>query len=82
MKVFGVKMLGAKILKAKLCRITLYRIKMASQMMSPPPAGSCPLITGRVFGIRAEKRVPLWTTWPDVNCPTLRALTPIMESEV
>lgn len=79
----AVKMLGAKILKVQLHRITLYRVKMASQIMPPPPASPCPLITGRVFGIRAERgRFHSGLQWPDVNCPTLRAWTPIMESEV
>ena len=79
---FAVKMLGAKILKVKLPRSTLYRVQMVSQIMFPPPASPCPLIIGRVFGIRAERRVSLWITWPDVNCPTLRALTHLMKSEV
>lgn len=34
----------------------LYRTKMVSEIISPPPASSCPLITGIGFRIRAENR--------------------------
>lgn len=55
-EMFAVKMLGAKILEAKLSRTTWYTVKMAFQMMSPPPTSLCVLITERWFGIRAESR--------------------------